>query len=324
LGYRFIDQAQSPSFDLFKMNNFAADEVQKIMNVASVKKVIDNVELAQELKRNIEMADQMQGVTGVPTGFSEYDMLTGGHKPTNFIVMAARPGMGKTALALCMMLNAVVKFGKKVMFFTREMPAIELFQRLCCIHMNIDSDRFKRGNLDQKEWDHFNSNLQALLSKDIVIVDDCKTMQEIHLRAKKERMNGEVHEIIIDYLQLVNGPEKKREELISGVSRACKEMATDLCLPVIALSQLNRSVESRGGDKRPQLSDLRESGAIEQDADMVIFVYRPPYYGDTSHGDNAAFICIAKHRSGKLQDVPLKFIPELTKFIDTDQTSLAF
>lgn len=324
LGYRFIEMGVNPGFDIFRANDFALDEVNKILNVASIKKSINNLELANELTKKIELASQMQGVTGVPTGFNDLDRLTGGFQKGTFVVMAARPGMGKTALALCMMLNAVIRFKKKVIFFSREMPALELFQRLCSIHMNIDSNKFRRGDLTNEEWKVYHANLEPLLGKNLVIVDDCKTMPEIYLRTKKERLNGEVDEVIIDYLQLVKGPEKNREQEISNISRSCKEMAGDLNVPVIALSQLSRSVETRGGDKRPQLSDLRESGAIEQDADIVTFIYRPPYYGDTSHGDDAAFILVAKHRNGKLQDIKLKFVPYLTKFLDQDQTTIPF
>lgn len=318
LGHRLIEQAQTGT-DPFKINGFAIDEVHSIMGITVLKKEISNFDLANELVSNMNAAAANHGVHGFITGFSRYDQLTGGNKPGDFIVLAGRPGMGKTAFALCCALNAVL-LGQRIIFFTLEMTALQLFKRLCAIYMGIDGDKLKTGNLTQWEWNNFNNHLQFLIDSPIVIVDDCKSVFEMQHRAKKELSKGGLNAVFIDYIQLMKpdhfDKSKSRENVVSEISLGCKEMAKDLGVPVYGLAQLSRSVETRGGDKRPMLSDLRESGSLEQDADMVVFTYRPSYYGIEEEFPGAAYLLIAKHRDGALDDVPLQYIHAQTKFIN--------
>lgn len=323
LGYRLQEMAYNPSFDFSKANDFAADQVQKIMNLSNIKKQFTNTELAREFMDKVYRATESGGITGVPTGFTVYDRLTSGHQPGDMIVWAARPGMGKTALALSAMVNAVVHFKKRIIFFSHEMKVIQLFQRICAIHMNMHSNKFKTGDMSEGDWRYFNETLQPILSENLILVDDCRTLQEMRTRVKKEKLKGPVDEVIVDYLQLVREKGNNREAVVSAISSGLKDIANDCDLPLIALSQLSRTVESRGGSKEPQLSDLRESGAIEQDADVVAFLYRPQYYGIEGY-EGKAFLNVEKQRNGNLQHIPLTFIHEMTKFTNPDQTEMPF
>lgn len=327
LSYRLRDMALNPSFEIHTANDFAIDQVQKIINIGNIKKHVSNMDLAHEFVERVHLAKTMGGITGIPTGFWVYDRLTGGHQKGNLIVWAARPGMGKTALAICAQINAALQFKKRVAIFSLEMRALELFQRMCAIHMNIDSNKFKSGDMSIDEWKYFNENLEPLLGDRIVIIDDCRSLQEIRTRIKKEKMVNELDEVIIDYLQLMSAGTKggNREQEISTISQGLKATAMEVEIPIIALAQLSRSVETRGGDMRPRLSDLRESGAIEQDADIVCFLYRPNYYDKAAAGEeNLAWFIVAKHRNGGLRDVELKYIHEMTKFLNPDQTQMPF
>jgi replicative DNA helicase len=319
-GSELIRKAYDQSEDVFKTNEFMADQVHAISTRSVLTKEIRNEDLANAMIDRIHKASQTRGITGVPTGFSEHDKLLGGLQPSDLIILAARPSMGKTALALCYLRNAVVEHGKRMIFFSLEMSADQLFQRLTAIHMNLSANKFKQGDMSPGEWNYFNENLQPLLTKDLIIVDDCQTLSQITMRAKKERMSGRLDGIIIDYLQLIEIPGiKNREQEVSTISRNLKLLAKDMHIPVLALSQLSRAVESRS-NKRPMLSDLRESGSIEQDADVVEFLYRPNYYNDAPDGDeDAAYVCVEKHRNGELQDIRLRYIHQLTKFIDNDK-----
>lgn len=315
-----LQKAYDETVDVFNTNEFMADQVHSISTRSVLTKEILNQDLANNLMDRIYKAQNSQGVTGVPSGFSDHDKLLGGFQPSDLIILAARPSMGKTALALCYFRNAVVDHGKRVIFFSLEMSADQLFQRLAAIHMKLPANKFKRGEMSEGEMRYFNENLTPILSKNLVIVDDCQTLGQITMRTKKERMNGGVDMVIIDYLQLVSIPDIKfREQEVSTISRSLKLLAKDINVPVIALSQLSRAVESRQ-NKRPMLSDLRESGSIEQDADVVEFLYRSSYYGDQQNGEeDAAYVCVAKHRNGELQDIRLRYVHQLTKFIDFDK-----
>jgi replicative DNA helicase len=236
--------------------------------------------------------------------------------------------MGKTAFVLSMARNAAVMFNKPVAFFSLEMSSLQLVNRLISSEAEIPSDKIRKGQLAQHEWEQLNVKIKPLTQAPIYI-DDTPALSIFEFRAKCRRLVAEkkVECIIIDYLQLmVAGSENKagnREQEISLISRSLKAVAKELSVPVIALSQLSRAVETRGSSKKPQLSDLRESGAIEQDADMVMFIYRPEYYG-LSEDENAnstlgmAEVSVAKHRNGALRDVRLKFIGQFTKFTDAD------
>ncbi len=287
-----------------------------------ISKAIKEVEIA---------AKQESGVTGVPSGFTELDRVTSGWQKSDLIIVAARPGMGKTAFTLSLAKNAAVKFNRPVAFFSLEMSSIQLVNRLISSETEISSEKLRKGELADYEWQQLNMKVTPLTNAPIYI-DDTPSLSVFELRAKCRRLAAEkkISMIIIDYLQLMSGGGENnkggnREQEISHISRSLKSIAKELSIPIIALSQLSRAVESRAGSsKRPQLSDLRESGAIEQDADMVMFIYRPEYYGLTETEDgtpaaNVAEIIVAKNRAGALKTVNLKFIGHLTKFTDLNE-----
>ncbi len=272
------------------------------------------------------------GLTGVPTGFSALDRITSGWQKSDLVIIAARPAMGKTAFVLSALRNAAVDFGHSVAIFSLEMSAVQLVNRLISAEAQLDSEKIKKGNLADYEWEQLYHKTTSLTEASIFI-DDTPALSIRELRSKCRRLKAQhnIELIIIDYLQLMSGDSSKnnggnREQEIASISRAMKNLAKELEVPVIALSQLSRAVESRGGDKRPQLSDLRESGSIEQDADMVMFLYRPEYYGfnEDENGQSVqgtGEIIISKHRNGALDTVRLKFIGKYTKFTNLDDDS---
>ena len=294
-------------------------------------------DLLQQAIEQIEKAkDQEDGVSGIPSGFTALDKVTAGWQRSDLIILAARPGMGKTAFVLALARNAAIDFNKPVAFFSLEMSAVQLVTRLISGETGLKADKLKRGQLEAHEWQQLHSQITKLADAPIFI-DETPALNVFELRAKLRRLKSEqnIDMAIIDYLQLMTaGGEGKgnREQEISTISRSLKAIAKELNIPIIVLSQLNRQVESRGGagnSKRPQLGDLRESGAIEQDADMVMFIYRPEYYQITQDENGQDYrglaqIIIAKHRNGSLEDVNLRFIPENAKFTDylTDDMSL--
>ncbi len=274
------------------------------------------------------LADQEDGLTGVPTGFTDLDRLTSGWQPSDLIILAARPGMGKTSFVLSMAKNAALDFGKAVAVFSLEMSNVQLVQRLISLEAEISGSKLRNGKLEDYEWQQLNTAIEKM-SELPIYIDDTPGINIFELRAKCRRlkMQHDIQIVIIDYLQLMTGgPDTKkgnREQEISSISRALKGLAKELGVPVIALSQLSRAVETRGGAKRPMLSDLRESGAIEQDADIVSFIYRPEYYQilEDEEGQSlkgvAEFI-VAKHRNGALDTIKLKFTDQFAKFSDLD------
>ncbi|MBK8514902.1 MAG: replicative DNA helicase [Saprospiraceae bacterium] len=281
--------------------------------------------LALKAQKEIEAVSQKgSDTTGVTTGFTELDKITNGWQPSDLIIMAARPGMGKTAFTLSLAKNAA-ETGKAIAFFSLEMANVQLVQRLISMEAEINSSKLRNGQLEEYEWRKLHTAVDKLATLPIFI-DDTPGINIFELRAKCRRLkqNHNIGMVVIDYLQLMAGaPNDKRgnrEQEISSISRALKGLAKELHIPVIALSQLSRAVESRGGEKRPQLSDLRESGAIEQDADIVSFIYRPSYYGvgegDLDTPNDLTEIIIAKHRNGGLGTVNLRFVPHFVKFED--------
>lgn len=272
---------------------------------------------------------QKDGLTGVPSGFTALDRVTSGWQKSDLVIIAARPAMGKTAFVLSVLRNAAVDHNRPVAIFSLEMSSIQLVNRLISSEAELDSEKIKKGNLADYEWEQLIHKTNKLSSAPL-FVDDTPALSILELRAKCRRLKAQndIQMIVIDYLQLMSGDTKgsmggNREQEISSISRALKKIAKELSVPVIALSQLSRAVETRGGDKRPQLSDLRESGAIEQDADIVMFLYRPEYYGITEdeEGHSTAGlgeVIIAKHRNGSLENVKLRFIGKYTKFTDIE------
>ena len=277
-------------------------------------------------------ANRASGLSGLESGYHELDKLTSGWQRSDLIIIAARPAMGKTAFVLSMAKNMAVDYNIPVAIFSLEMSNLQLVNRLIQNTCEIEGEKIKSGQLTQMEWDQLMSRVKNLYSAPLYI-DDTASLSIFELRTKARRLVREhnVSFIIIDYLQLMNASGMKfgsREQEVSMISRSLKQLAKELNIPIVALSQLNRSVESRGADskdgKRPQLSDLRESGAIEQDADIVCFIHRPEYYlrsGVDAAGNDirglAEFI-VAKHRSGRVDDVKMRFKSRYARFENWD------
>lgn len=310
--------------DKTEQNLFQISENNIRKNYESSRDVV-----AKALKELEEKRHNENGLTGIPSGFTDLDRLTSGWQPSELIIIAARPAMGKTALVVSAMRNAAVTFGHAVAIFSLEMSATQLMVRLMSAEAEIDSEKLRKGTLTEAEWRQLHLKIDRLASAPIFI-DDTPALSILELRAKCRRLKAQhdIKMVIIDYLQLMTGDAGKgnsgnREQEISAISRALKNLAKEINVPVIALSQLSRAVETRGGDKRPQLSDLRESGAIEQDADIVSFIYRPEYYKIETYEDGSSTegigeIIIAKNRSGSVDTVKLRFIKNFTKFCDLD------
>jgi replicative DNA helicase len=258
--------------------------------------------------------------TGVTSGFRDLDQMTSGFQPSDMVVVAARPSVGKTAFTLNVARNAAVLGGAKVMFFSLEMGAEQLALRLLASEAAVDGHKLRTGQLQDQDWQRLGSGL-ATLAESGIFIDDTPNCPLPEVRAKSRRVAQEhgLDLIIIDYLQLMSIPTKpgaqaNRQQEISEISRSLKQLARELKVPVIALSQLSRSVEQRQ-DKRPMLSDLRESGAIEQDADMVAFLYRDDYYDPESEKKNMVEVIVAKHRNGPVGSVDLYFMKDIQKMV---------
>lgn len=274
------------------------------------------------------------GITGVPTGYTEFDKITSGWQASDLIIIAGRPAMGKTSFALSLAKNIAIDNHDPVAFFSLEMNNVQLVNRLISNVCSISGSKILTGQLDNNDWSNLDKNIDKLKEAPLY-VDDTPGLSVFELRTKARRLVREkgVKVIMIDYLQLMNANGMKfnsRQEEVSTISRSLKGLAKELDIPVIALSQLSRAVEQRPGEdgKRPQLSDLRESGAIEQDADMVLFVHRPEYYKiyEDAQGNDLrgmAQICIAKHRKGATKDVTLRFQGEFTRFANPDDAQSA-
>jgi len=309
-----LDQAEADLFDIAEGN--IKKETAKI-NVL-VKEAISQIE---------EAAKREDHLSGVPSGFTKLDRLTSGWQRSDLIIIAARPSMGKTAFALSMARNIAVEHKRPIAFFSLEMSSIQLVNRLIVSETELPSDRIRNGRLEEYEWKQLDYKIKSLVEAPIFI-DDTPAISIFELRAKCRRLKvqHQIEAVFVDYLQLMSGTSDNkgsREQEVSSISRSLKSIAKELNIPVIALSQLNRSVELRSGNKRPQLSDLRESGAIEQDADLVIFIHRPEKYDiyEDEQGNSLvglAEIILAKHRNGPIGDVQLKFKDESAKFLELE------
>ena len=254
---------------------------------------------------------------GVLTGFTDLDRLLGGLQPSDLIIVAARPGVGKTSLAMTMACNAALKYNAVVAVFTLEMSAEQLVQRMIASQTGIDSQRLRLGQIEDSEWDEF-TRVSGTLGETAIYIDDTPSPSPMEIRTKARRLAAEydLDLIIVDYLQLMQAGERRSEnrvQEISYISRSLKALARELNVPVVALSQLSRAVEARS-EKTPILSDLRESGSIEQDADVVMFIYREELYEKDSERANIADIIVAKHRNGPTATISLRFDPSLTRF----------
>lgn len=331
---RISSQTASRAFDdsndVFELLKTAENDLFEISE-GNLRKSVDTMStlLLQAIKQIEGARQQKGGVRGVPSGFRGLDEVTSGFQPSDMVVLAARPGMGKTAFVLSLARNAAVDHNKPLAIFSLEMSSVQLVNRLIAAESEISAKKLKVGNLEPHEWEQLQTKVKRLEDAPIFI-DDTPGLSILELRAKCRKMQAKygLEMVIIDYLQLMSsGVSSKgnREQEISFISRSIKAIAKELNVPIIALSQLSRTVENRDG-KRPILSDLRESGAIEQDADMVMFIYRPEYYdltedeeGNSTRG--RAEVIIAKHRNGSLQTVPLRFIGHLAKFSNLEAES---
>lgn len=280
-------------------------------------------ELLVETLEKIEQLYQRKGsVTGLPTGFTELDRITSGLQPSDLILLAARPSMGKTSLGLNIAQNVAVKSGVPVGIFSLEMSGDQVVQRLLCSEALVDQQRLRTGFLQEDDWPRL-LKAATRLAEAPIFIDDTPAITLLELRSKARRLKLEhgIGLLVVDYLQLIQSGRRmeNRVQEISEISRQLKSLARELDVPVLALSQLSRAVEQRGGDRRPLLSDLRESGSLEQDSDVVMFIYRDDYYNEDSEEKGVADIIIAKQRNGPVGTVKLAFLKEFTKFVNLER-----
>ena len=318
--------AYEDTTDVFELLDKTEQSIFEISD-SNLRKNYDNMKnlMYRAITELQKLKEHKDGLTGVPSGFTALDRMTSGWQSSDLVIIAARPGMGKTAFVVSAMRNAAVDFKRPVAIFSLEMASVQLVNRMISAEAELEGEKIRKGQLAEFEWQQLVHKTNRLSSAPIFI-DDTPALSILELRAKCRRLKAEhgIQLIIVDYLQLMRGDTGgNREQEIASISRALKGIAKELSVPVLALSQLSRGVETRGGDKRPQLSDLRESGSIEQDADMVIFLYRPEYYKITVDEEGMPTqgmgeVIIAKHRNGQTGSVKLKFIGKYTKFADFD------
>ncbi len=323
-----IKDAYEDTTDVFDLLDRAESNLFSISESSIGKSYMDMQSIIKEAIKEIVAGRQHEGqLRGVGSGFTELDRVTSGWQKSDLIIIASRPGMGKTAFALTMARNAAVDFKKPVAVFSLEMSSIQLVTRLISSETEIPQEKLRRGTMEEHEWAQLNSRISSLVDAPLYI-DDTAALSIFDLRAKTRRLKAhhDIQMIVVDYLQLMQGSQDargNREQEISSISRALKSLAKELNIPVIALSQLSRAPEKRSAAAKPILSDLRESGSIEQDADMVMFIYRPEYYkidvdesGDSTSG--VAEVSIAKNRNGPLKDIRLRFVSKFVKFTDVE------
>ena len=316
--------------DVTDLIGFAEGEIFKVAE-GHVKRSVQNAKdiLAKALAQIEEASKNSSAFNGVPSGFMALDRVTMGWQPSDLIIIAARPSMGKTAFVLSMARNMAIEHQAPVAFFSLEMSAVQLMMRLIVAETGLYSNDIKSGKLTPEQWRHLESATKPLGTAPLYI-DDTPALSVFEFRSKARRLkiHNDIKIIVIDYLQLMTGNQDSksngnREQEVAFISRTLKAIAKELNVPMIALSQLSRATEQRGGSKRPQLSDLRESGAIEQDADIVAFIHRPEYYGMTTDENGLptaglAEIILAKHRNGAVCDVKLRFLKDQARFADME------
>ena len=329
-----IESSYDETTDVFDLLDSAEAKLFEVTQGNLKKSSEDAGSLVKQALKKIQEIGNKEGMSGLASGFTKLDALTSGWQPSDLIIIAARPGMGKTAFVISMAKNMAIDFNHGVAVFSLEMSSVQLITRMISSETGLPSEKLRKGNLALHDWELLNYKVKSLSDAPIYI-DDTPSLSIFDLRAKARRLVSQhgVKIIIIDYLQLMTaggnnnkGP-GNREQEISSISRNLKALAKELEVPVIALSQLSRAVETRSaGSKRPLLSDLRESGAIEQDADIVSFIYRPEYYGMTEWDDDERSPCegqgefiVAKHRNGGLDNIRLKFTGHLAKFSDLEE-----
>ena len=318
-----IELGYSPTEDVEDIMEGAEKKIFDIMQQKNQKSYtpIKDV-LVESFTKLEELYNRKQHITGVPTGFSELDYKTAGLHGSDLILIAARPAMGKTAFALNIATNASVRAKVPVAVFSLEMSKDQLVNRILCSEAMVDSNKVRTGKLEENDWTKLAESIGPLSEAEIYIDDTPGiSVTEIRAKCRKLKLEKNIGMVVIDYLQLVQGSNKRngsREQEISEISRSLKILAKELNVPVIALSQLSRAAEQRP-DHRPMLSDLRESGAIEQDADIVMFLYRADYYNEDSEKKDIAEVIIAKHRGGSTGTVELLWLGSYTKFVNLEK-----
>ncbi len=328
------DEARDDTKEVFSLLDLSQQKLFAIAERNAKKNYVSISVLMKHAITDLE-ANKLQNneITGIPSGFKDLDRLTLGWQKSDLIVIAGRPGMGKTSFALSILANATITHKTPAILFSIEMSEEQITKRLIAMESGLSNQKLKQKQLKPYEWTQLYSKTANLI-KAPIWVDTMHTASVFELRAKARRLKAQhdIGIIVIDYLQLMklsdsNKNNRNRQEEIASISNFLKALAKELNIPVIALSQLSRAPEIRGGDKRPQIADLRESGAIEQDADLVILTYRPSYYGITESPDGTPFgegfteLIIAKHRNGPLGTIPLTYLPSITKFIPYEQPS---
>jgi replicative DNA helicase len=298
------------------------DEAEAMMFQIAERRVIDSTKPIRELldanlDRLEELYEKGDAITGLPTGYLDFDELLSGLQPSNLVIVGARPSMGKTAFGLGMAANAALEAQRPVLFFSLEMGHLELTQRMLCSDARVDSQRMRNGNLAEDDWPKI-TRAVGKLGEAPIWIDDNPNLTVMEIRAKARRLKsrlGDLGLIVVDYLQLMSGrgTAENRQVEVSEMSRGLKILARELDTPIVALSQLSRALESRT-DKRPMLADLRESGSIEQDADVVAFIYRDEVYNPESPDIGSAEVIVAKHRNGPTGTVRLAWLSNYTRF----------
>ena len=316
-------QIVSESYDVTSTVDALLDKAERMIFDITANKVETKFSSIKDIiKSSIETIDNLyqrkESITGIATGFHEFDVMTAGLQKSDLIIMAGRPSMGKSALVSCIAEHVGVVEKKPIAFFSLEMAKSQLVQRMLCSHARVDAHKVRTGFLSQSDWPKL-VTAAGKLSETRIFIDDTPGISVLELRAKARRLKAQhdIGLIAVDYLQLMQGPSgvENRQQEISEISRSLKALARELDVPLIAVSQLSRAVEQRA-DRRPQLSDLRESGAIEQDADLVVLLLREEYYTPTDENKGVAEVIVAKQRNGPVGSFKLAFLSEYTRFED--------
>ena len=304
-----------------KLENILENTEKKIFDIVQRRNTGDYIpinKIVQNSIMRVSAASKLKGnVTGIPTGFIDLDYRTSGMQKSDLVLVAARPSMGKTAFVLNMAQYMAFECNKTVAIFSLEMSSEQLVNRLLAMEARIDAQKLRNGSLEDKDWESLLESAGTVAKSNLIIDDRASSLAEIRSKCRKFKLEHNLDIVIIDYLQLMSSgggrSSDSRQQEISDISRGLKRMARELDVPVVALSQLSRAVEQRP-DHRPMLSDLRESGAIEQDADVVMFLYRDEYYNKESELKGTAEVIIAKQRNGPIGTVTLAWLPQFTKF----------
>lgn len=321
---QIVSSGYASAEDVGELISDAEQRILEISNRRNSSGFVSMRDVLMEVFERVEfLYNHKGGISGIPSGFPDLDKMTSGFQRSDLIIVAARPSVGKTAFALNIAQNVGVRTKETVAIFSLEMGAAQLVQRIICAEANVDAGRMRTGFLEGDDWEKLTMAIATLSEANIYIDDSASiTVADIRTRCRRLKKEKGLGLILIDYLQLIHGRSKNgdnRQQEVSEISRTLKAIARELDVPVIALSQLSRSVEQRQ-DKRPMLSDLRESGSIEQDADIVSFLYRDDYYDKESEKKNMIEIIIAKQRNGPVGTVELAFLKNFNKFVSLDRS----